>query len=83
MSPNRRPDMDAPGEQSESVVRGGTLAADQRVEQSVSVEAGRGEAVFQIMTHHSDVKTGAPLPRWPHLYPEQPGMASPLRRRKS
>ncbi len=57
MSPNRRPDMDAPGEQSESVVRGGTLAADQRVEQSVAVEAGRGEAVFQIMTHRSDVKT--------------------------
>lgn len=46
----------------ESVVRGGPLAAGQRAEQSIAVEGGREEAVFQIMTHRSDVKTALVSP---------------------
>ena len=57
MSPNRRPDMDAPGskasrwygEEPSPPINGWSSPSLSR--------AGRGEAVFQIMTHRSDVKT--------------------------
>ena len=48
--------------QNESVVRGGSLAAGTRVEQTIAVEGGRDEAVFQIMTHRSDVETALVSP---------------------
>lgn len=57
MRPNWNMDMDEQRGKNESVVRGGSLAAGRKVEESVSVEGGRGETVFQIMTHRPDVKT--------------------------